>query len=222
MALNRNNKILIGVLAGTVAALAAAGIVVAQVTDSSDERVTRPAAVTATVPDTTRSTGTGATPAPSTAPAAAGTGGPTSTPASAETITPADAVARAVEVAPGEPIEIELDDHRGRRVYQVHIASDSDITEITLDATTGEVLRTELDDDDDFDDLARAAQAELNALEAADVALASVPGVLVQVDLDDHRGVIVYEVDVRTDTGTVEVHVDAVTGEIVRPPVDDD
>ena len=48
---------------------------------------------------------------------------------------------------PGEIIEIELDDEDGRYIYEVEvIAEDGSEIELEIDASTGEVLKADVDD----------------------------------------------------------------------------
>lgn len=218
MAMRRNNKILIGGVVAVVAALVAAGFIAAAIGDSDDgDPSGRTSAVTTTVPVPATTT------APAPDPDAAAT-----TPDTSSAIAPAqpdaadgtrigldDAAARAAAHTPGKVIAIELDDHRGRMVWEVHVVTGSAVVELTLDARTGEIVDTETDHDDD--DVATAARATLSATDAAATAVAAVPGEVHSVELDDHRGTPVYEVDIVTDRTVVEVLVDAVTGAVLRP-----
>lgn len=212
MKTHRTNKILIGGVAALVGALVAAGVIAAMVTDSDgdDSSRTRVVATTVTTPpgpsgnegstsSTVEPTAPGSRPAPQ--------GGQ-------ELITVHDAATRARADIPGKVIEIESDHHRGRPVWEVHVATEDTIEELTIDARTGEVLDTETDHD--AEDTALAARARLAADEAATKATAVVPGEIISVELDDHRGAVVYEVEVVGDRARSEVLVDAVTGEIVR------
>jgi uncharacterized membrane protein YkoI len=69
------------------------------------------------------------------------------------------------------------------------------------------------------------AAAELSLAEATDIALAANPGAEVrETDLDRDDGELRYEIELRLADGSlIEVHVDAVTGDILRSvPEDDD
>lgn len=52
--------------------------------------------------------------------------------------------------------------------------------------------------------------------EAAQIALQTIPGQLLGVELDTENGRLVYEVDIRTNYGVYEVVVDAYTGSIIE------
>jgi len=62
----------------------------------------------------------------------------------------------------------------------------------------------------------------INSEAAIQIALQSVPGQVVKVELDFNNGVLLYEVDIRTATGVYEVHVHAITGQILKVEKDFD
>ncbi|MGI5998314.1 MAG: PepSY domain-containing protein [Lutispora sp.] len=51
---------------------------------------------------------------------------------------------------------------------------------------------------------------------AIQIALRRVPGRVIKVELDYENGRLVYEIDIRTQTGIYEVHVDAITGRVLK------
>lgn len=56
----------------------------------------------------------------------------------------------------------------------------------------------------------------INSEAAIQIALRRVPGQVIKVELDYEDGVLVYEIDIRTTSGVYEVHVDAITGQILK------
>lgn len=56
----------------------------------------------------------------------------------------------------------------------------------------------------------------INSEAAIQIALQRVPGRVVKVELDYEDGRLVYEVDIHNPSGLYEVHVDAVTGRILK------
>lgn len=56
----------------------------------------------------------------------------------------------------------------------------------------------------------------INSEAAIQIALQRVPGQVIKVELDFENGRLVYEIDIRTTAGIYEVHVDAVTGRILK------
>ncbi|MFZ4282846.1 PepSY domain-containing protein [Streptomyces rhizosphaericola] len=152
------------------------------------------------------------------------------------TITLDQAVAAALKSVPGTVTEAELDDddddHGGRTVWELDVhGSDKKWHDVTVDATTGKVLKTRQDDDNDDRDrhAPRSAPVTLNA--AADAALKSAPGRITSIDLDDddddddgRRGnVLRWDVDITGKDGKHhELKVDAKTGKVTVDRDDDD
>ncbi|MFF5830597.1 PepSY domain-containing protein [Streptomyces bacillaris] len=151
------------------------------------------------------------------------------------TITLDQAVAAALKSVPGTVTEAELDDddddHGGRTVWELDVhGSDTKWHDITVDATTGKVLKTRQDDDNDDRDrhAPRSAPVTLNA--AADAALKTAPGRITSIDLDDddddddgRRGnVLRWDVDITGKDGKHhELKVDAKTGKVTVDRDDD-
>ncbi|WNF29638.1 PepSY domain-containing protein [Streptomyces sp. C11-1] len=152
-------------------------------------------------------------------------------------ITLDQAVAAALKSVPGTVTEAELDDdddddHNGRTVWELDVhGSDKKWHDVTVDATTGKVLKTRQDDDNDDRDrhAPRSAPVTLNA--AADAALKTAPGRITSIDLDDddadddgRRGnVLRWDVDITGKDGKQhELRVDAKTGKVTVDRDDDD
>ncbi|MDX5573218.1 PepSY domain-containing protein [Streptomyces sp. ID01-9D] len=150
-------------------------------------------------------------------------------------ITLDQAVAAALKSVPGTVTEAELDDddddHDGRAVWELDVrGSDSTWHDVTVDATTGKVLKTRDDDNDDRDRHApRSAAVTLN--QAAAAALKTAPGTITSIDLDDDdddddnggRGdVLRWDVDITGKDGRQhELRVDAKTGKVTVDRDDD-
>lgn len=82
-------------------------------------------------------------------------------------------------------------------------------------------------EDDTLTDAEEAAQLEALATVTADEAAAAasdvVPGEVVEVELDDENGSVVYSVEIVDSSGAeVDVKVDAGTGEVLDQQIDDD
>jgi len=56
----------------------------------------------------------------------------------------------------------------------------------------------------------------INSEAAIQIALQRVPGQVIKVELDYENGILVYEIDIRTTSGIYEVHVDAITGQVLK------
>ncbi|MFJ1593345.1 PepSY domain-containing protein [Kitasatospora albolonga] len=152
------------------------------------------------------------------------------------TITLDRAVAAALKSVPGTVTEAELDDddddRDGRTVWELDVyGSDKVWHDVTVDATTGKVLKTRQDDDNDDRDrhAPRSSAVTLNA--AADAALKTAPGRITSIDLDDddddddngRRGsVLRWDVDITGKDGKQhELKVDAKTGKVTVDRDDD-
>ncbi|MET7511308.1 PepSY domain-containing protein [Streptomyces albidoflavus] len=112
-------------------------------------------------------------------------------------VTVAQAIAAALKHTSGTVLSADLDDDGDRR-WEVEVATGgSTVHEIDVDSTTGKVVRTETDRDEDD------AAAELKAVQGAKVsardAAAAVDGAVTSVEFDDGR----WEVEVGEADWTV-------------------
>ncbi len=143
------------------------------------------------------------------------------------------AVAAALKSVPGTVTEAGLDrdddDHDGRAVWDLDVrGSDKKWHDVTVDATSGKVLKTRDDDNDDRDDHApRSSAVTLNGAAAA--ALKTAPGSVTSIDLDDddddnssRSNVLRWDVDVDGKDGKQhELRVDAQSGKVTVDRDDD-
>jgi len=148
-------------------------------------------------------------------------------------ITLDQAVAAALKSAPGTVTEAGLDDddddgNNGRTVWELDVyGSDKAWHDVTVDATSGKVLKTRDDDNDDRDRNApRSSTVTLN--QAADAAVKTAPGSITSIDLDDdddddRQGkVLRWDVDIAGKDGKQhELSVDAKTGKVTVDRDDD-
>lgn len=161
-----------------------------------------------------------------------------SVPAEGEVLIGLDAaVAAATAEVGGTLVEVELEREGGRTHYEVELrGADGVLREVQVDAVTGAVLRVEEDDDADGDDdrdedrdddgdderawdgVSGTITSDA-AVEAARAAAGG--GTLVEVERDEEDGRPVWEVELRTDGGVIEVAVDAVSGAVLEVEVDD-
>ncbi|MFD3971150.1 PepSY domain-containing protein [Streptomyces cyaneofuscatus] len=158
------------------------------------------------------------------------TDGKDQAPARTTSVTLDQAVAAALKSAPGTVTEAGLDDDDddddgGRTVWELDVhGSDKTWHDVTVDATTGKVLKTREDDDNDDRDrnAPRASTVTLN--QAAEAALKTAPGSITSIDLDDddddddsgRKGsVLRWDVDITGKDGKQhELKVDAKTGKV--------
>jgi uncharacterized membrane protein YkoI len=72
------------------------------------------------------------------------------------------------------------------------------------------------------DTSAGPASASLNAMQAIEIALAEVPGELLEVERERHRGVSYFEVEILGEDGTVsELEIASTTGEILQIEIEE-
>jgi uncharacterized membrane protein YkoI len=87
----------------------------------------------------------------------------------------------------------------------------------TIDAPAEDETLTDAQEDEVLQQLATVTSDEARA-----AAIAAVPGTVGSIEIDDEDGFVVYDVDVTTDAGGVEVTVDAGTGEVLAQENDTD
>ena len=139
----------------------------------------------------------------------------------------------ALQRVSGEILESELDRETGKLVYEFEIRDQSGkIQEVLVDAQTGEIVsveeENENDDDDDESDSPKmqpelTKEARISVDQARQIALARVPGTVIESELGKEKGKVVYEFEIRDkDNKSFDVLVDAKTGEIVGVEADDE
>lgn len=119
-----------------------------------------------------------------------------------------------------DDIELETDD--GYTYYEVEIENRDAEYDIYIDAYTGEILKVETDDDNHHEHKNnKSLDSIMSAEEAMKMAVETVGGTVIEIELDedDHR--YEYEIDIKTNAGKVELTMDAVTGKILEQELDD-
>ena len=107
--------------------------------------------------------------------------------------------------------DVDEDDDK----IEVQVVVDDIEHELDLSADGSRVLSEEQDDTLDGDDLAEVREATVPITDAVAAALDQQPGTVEEVELDREDGVLRWEVEIRTDSGSTDVHVDATTGDII-------
>lgn len=110
----------------------------------------------------------------------------------------------------------ELDDEDDYRRWEVDVMVGDRSVEVTVSGDGTTVISQDDDDDDDEDDRARLGRATVSMTEAIEIALAEVPGLLDDVELDDEDGQDVWEVGIDTGSDDVEVSVSTTDGTVVK------
>lgn len=137
-----------------------------------------------------------------------------------------EAMKLAETAANGQARKAELERKRGVVYYDIEVVRDNREYDVHIDARTGKTLKMELDDwdrdDRNDDDRKSSAKKVITAEQAARIAADRVQGTATKTELDEDDGVPMYEVDLKTSRGKVEVEVHAGTGKIMSIDYDDD
>eukprot|EP00903_Cladosiphon_okamuranus_P002099 g2097.t1 len=65
-------------------------------------------------------------------------------------------------------------------------------------------------------------QSDLSIAQVSEIALGAQAGTIEEIELENEDGKAVFEVEIKTETGEVEVMIDAATGEVLAMEQDDD
>ena len=145
----------------------------------------------------------------------------TPTVATSDGFTAEEAVAIAAAEVGGTLLEVEWTTERGRNVYEVErLLDDGRRVEVYVDAADGTVLEVEVEGRASTAPMPSAGPA-IGTDRAIEIAVAEVGGTLVEVERDREDGIDLYGVALRQADGSIlDVHVDAVTGAVLRIEVE--
>ena len=119
----------------------------------------------------------------------------------------------ALAAVPGVVIGIEDETYRSVPVWTVLVrTAGGGGTEVKIDQVSGEVLAQEAEDLSRF----QAQSTQVSVEQAIAVALTEVPGTLLEMELDDEKGTVIWEAKVRGANGVQKVKIDAATAEVLR------
>lgn len=114
----------------------------------------------------------------------------------------------------GDLVQIDIDHEDGSWQWEVELAADTVRHDVTVDATTGDVVEQEQDDEDEQDPIVDVT-TPLAWQDALDLAVQEVPGAVSGWVLDSDDGVIAYEIDIeREDGGDVDVLVEVESSQV--------
>lgn len=124
-------------------------------------------------------------------------------------------------------IELEKDD--GMMIYDIELLSENKKDDIDIDidihAVTGEIIKVDRDDDDDFNDdfddeySDNNTHVKISLEEAIDIARRDTAGEVKEAQLDDDG---YYEIEIKQGRTEVEFKVDAEHGQIIEKEIDND
>ncbi|MFO1442716.1 PepSY domain-containing protein [Bacillus sp. Bva_UNVM-123] len=133
-----------------------------------------------------------------------------------------EAVKIALSKAEGIVESVELENKRGKHYYEIEIDDIDAEYEIHIDAYTGEILFFDEDKDDDDRVIDKGATQQpaqnkyISTKKAIEMAEKAVNGKVVEIDRDDDNGLVIYEIELKTSKGEVELELDAVSGKVLK------
>ncbi|WP_141718999.1 PepSY domain-containing protein [Curtobacterium sp. ER1/6] len=142
-----------------------------------------------------------------------------------------DALAAAVATAReaiGSGTVTSIEQEAGGTSWEVLVVtSDGNEQEVHVEADGGRTTAGPTKETSDAEDVAEnqrfVGAADLSVTQAAAELVETVPGTVTELGLDDHRGTVVWEGDVRDDSGTKHgIRIDAGSGKVVTNTVDTD
>ena len=117
-------------------------------------------------------------------------------------------------------IRVKKDYDDGRQVYDVEFYSDNKEYDYEIDASTGEILSSDFEIENDFNkDSASDLNPAVSQEEASAAALAKVQGASekdLRIKLDDDDGKMIYEGDIYYNGTEYEFEIDAATGDFLE------
>lgn len=139
----------------------------------------------------------------------------------AEFISTEDAKEIAINEFGGKLKKIELEKEGGRFVYDIELVHENnDDIDLDINAVTGEILKVERDDDDDYesDRPDTSENVSISLEKAINAALKDTPGKLKEAEYDDGY----YEIEIKTGQNEVEMKIDGDSGKIIEKETDRD
>lgn len=102
-----------------------------------------------------------------------------------------------------------------RYAYEFDIQHGNNVSEVTVDAMTGEIVKVE----EEYD---RPVTAKISAQRAKEIALQKVSnGEIVKFKLEEDDGLTVYDIEIVKDAYEYEIKIDANTGDVIEYEQDD-
>ncbi|WP_203362913.1 PepSY domain-containing protein [Bacillus sp. REN10] len=122
----------------------------------------------------------------------------------------------ALKSVKGKVTDVDLENKNNQWAYEVEIRTAKGDKEVSVDAQTGKVVSKKNNEQP------AKNKMKITRDEAKKIALEHVDGKVTDIDLDRKNNQWVYEVEVITVTGEVEVYINAQTGEVssIRPEDD--
>ena len=132
-------------------------------------------------------------------------------------LTAKDALEIAQKEFSGTVIEIERDKNNGRIVYEVEVVSETEKSEMEIDAMSGKVISIKIKQSNDK---GKYTNVSLSMADALEIALLQYNGVVLEGELDTNNGGYVYEFEIERNGIEAEIEIDGTTGKILEYDVD--
>lgn len=131
-----------------------------------------------------------------------------------------DAEKAAKEEVQGLKVDkVEKDKEGDRLIYEVEgTTEDGKEADVDIDANSGEVVKSERDDDDDSEESENNADVKISKEKAEEIAKKEGKGEVVEVELEDGH----YEVEMKDGKTEYEVKINGQSGEVMESKQDQD
>lgn len=132
-------------------------------------------------------------------------------------------ICKAVEIAQQQQIgmleEIELEIEKDTYYYEAKIRNNDQKSKLKIDAKTGEIIKTKAKSKNHPSKTMEQVRNEENALinfcQAVDIAVQEHPGNVVEIELENDDGKLIYEITIYDDLTKISIDIDALTGDIL-------
>ena len=125
------------------------------------------------------------------------------------------------KIPKGKPIHATTEQENSKFLFLVFLLVGDSVTEVEIDAVTGEVVEVEEGEDDEVEDLAETKKVLASSRITFAQAIATAKGKVedgkpfeCEMELDDGNSII--EVELLTGTKVMKVEIDAISGEVLE------
>lgn len=132
----------------------------------------------------------------------------------AGTVSKEEAIKGVSEQLNGEVTKVERDLDDTSLTYEMTVKTENGYEDVEMNASNGQLIEQEYDDDDDD---TRYSEAKVSLEEAEKIALKEVAnGTITDVELDMENGLLVYEMEVEKNWLEYDLVIDANTGDVLH------
>ncbi len=135
----------------------------------------------------------------------------------------AQAIAAAEQKTGGRAMKIDVEKEKGAYLYEVKTVAKDKISEVFVDLTSGQVVRTDdeglidrIFDRGDRDEFAKLAALPTTLAAAIATAEQHTSGKAIKAGFDDENGALLFKIEIAKDNTTQRVKIDSATGKVVK------